>query len=81
MLARIVPASARRLPRAVPAATRFYSENAFDKKEKAHEDQYARTHERAQLEKIKAEIEKKKAELAKLESEHAEHEAKANGKA
>ncbi|THH27447.1 hypothetical protein EUX98_g6738 [Antrodiella citrinella] len=71
MLARIIPSSARRLPRVAPAVTRSYSENAFNKKEKAHEDQYARQHEKEQLEKLRAQIELKKLELAKLEAEHA----------
>jgi len=72
MLARITVNSARRLPRVAPVATRFYSENAFNKKEKAHEDQYAREHEKAALQKLRAEIAKKKAELDALEKEHAE---------
>ncbi|KAL4246729.1 hypothetical protein ABKN59_008429 [Abortiporus biennis] len=39
MLARISANSARRLPRVAPVARRFYAEEAFHKKEKAHEDQ------------------------------------------
>ncbi|CCL99808.1 uncharacterized protein FIBRA_01832 [Fibroporia radiculosa] len=70
MLARIATTSVRRLPRAAPASVRLYSEDSFNKKEKAHEDQYARQHEAAQLKKIRKEIEKKKAELAELEKQH-----------
>ncbi|KAI0052456.1 hypothetical protein FA95DRAFT_1601824 [Auriscalpium vulgare] len=46
------------------------SSREFGKKEKAHEDQYARKHEREQLEKLKKEIDAKKAELAELEKQH-----------
>ncbi|KAI0070872.1 hypothetical protein K474DRAFT_1712934 [Panus rudis PR-1116 ss-1] len=72
MLARIAATSARRLPRVAPIATRSYSENAFNKKEKAHEDQYARERERAELEKLREQLDKKKAELAELEKKKAE---------
>jgi len=72
MLARITAVSARRVPRVSPVAVRFYAENSFNKKEKAHEDQYARQHEAEQLKKLKTEIERKKAELAQLEKEHEE---------
>ncbi|THH16215.1 hypothetical protein EW146_g4389 [Bondarzewia mesenterica] len=44
----------------------------FSKKERAHEDQYARKHEREQLEKLKKQIDAKKAELEKLQKEHDE---------
>ncbi|KAF9228117.1 hypothetical protein BS17DRAFT_813070 [Gyrodon lividus] len=40
----------------------------FGKKEKAHEDEYARRHEAELLRKLKAEIEAKQKELAELES-------------
>ncbi|RDX51769.1 hypothetical protein OH76DRAFT_271130 [Lentinus brumalis] len=72
MLARIAARSAARAPRAAmtPVAARFYSENAFNKKEKAHEDQYARQHEKEQLEKLKKQIADKKAELERLQQEH-----------
>ncbi|KIJ18123.1 hypothetical protein PAXINDRAFT_167398 [Paxillus involutus ATCC 200175] len=40
----------------------------FGKKERAHEDEYARRHEAELLRKLKAEIEAKKKELAELES-------------
>ncbi|KIP06782.1 hypothetical protein PHLGIDRAFT_128106 [Phlebiopsis gigantea 11061_1 CR5-6] len=71
MLTRIASVSARRIPRVSAVSTRFYSENQFNKKEKAHEDQYARQHEQEQLKKLRDEIEKKKAELAELEKQHA----------
>ncbi|OJT08745.1 hypothetical protein TRAPUB_355 [Trametes pubescens] len=66
--------SVARAPRAaaVPAAARFYSDNAFNKKEKAHEDQYARQHEKEQIEKLKKAIAQKKAELDQLQKEHDE---------
>ncbi|KZT25044.1 hypothetical protein NEOLEDRAFT_385914 [Neolentinus lepideus HHB14362 ss-1] len=44
----------------------------FSKKERAHEDQYARQHEAEQLKKLREQIEKKKEELAQLEQEHSE---------
>ncbi|KAI0084290.1 hypothetical protein BDY19DRAFT_972017 [Irpex rosettiformis] len=73
MLSRIASSSARRIPRVSPAATRWYTEeNAFHKKEKAHEDQYAREHEKEQLKKLHEQIEQKKRELAELEKQHAE---------
>ncbi|KAI0759654.1 hypothetical protein BC629DRAFT_1512353 [Irpex lacteus] len=73
MLSRISSSSARRIPRVSPVATRWYTEqNSFNKKEKAHEDQYARQHEKEQLKKLKEEIERKKQELAELEKQHAE---------
>ncbi|KAI0060169.1 hypothetical protein BV25DRAFT_1828290 [Artomyces pyxidatus] len=72
--------AARRL--AVRAPVRAYTTSAkegsvassreFSKKEKAHEDQYARKHERELLEKLKKEIDAKKAELDELEKQHAE---------
>ncbi|KAH9925635.1 uncharacterized protein BXZ73DRAFT_103170 [Epithele typhae] len=72
MLARVAARSTVRAPRAVltPVAARFYSENAFNKKEKAHEDQYAREHEKAALEKLRKQIADKQAELEKLQKEH-----------
>jgi len=44
----------------------------FDKKEKAHEDQYTRKHELEQLQKLRKDIEAKQKELAKLEEKHGE---------
>ncbi|KAJ3483249.1 hypothetical protein NLI96_g6431 [Meripilus lineatus] len=77
MLARFTSGSVRRLPRVAPVSTRLYTEDAFHKKERAHEDQYAREHEKEQLAKLKKQIEQKKAELAALEKEHAEASKKA----
>ncbi|KAI0632719.1 hypothetical protein C8Q77DRAFT_1158194 [Trametes polyzona] len=74
MLARLAVRSAVRAPRAsvTPVAARLYSDNAFNKKEKAHEDQYARQHEKEQLEKLRKQIAQKKAELDQLQKEHDE---------
>ncbi|KAI0338556.1 hypothetical protein BDW22DRAFT_1487510 [Trametopsis cervina] len=73
MLARITSNSVRRVQRVSPIAARWYSDqNSFNKKEKAHEDQFARQHEKEQLQKLRAEIEAKKAEVAELEKKHAE---------
>lgn len=74
---------ARRLPAATTPMlgrgfSNVYSEGSvaqskgFNKKEKAHEDQYTRKHEREQLEKLRKEIEAKQAELAKLEEKTGE---------
>ncbi|KAF9239422.1 hypothetical protein BU15DRAFT_74578 [Melanogaster broomeanus] len=49
---------------------------AFGKKEKAHEDEYARKHEAELLRKLRAEIEAKKRELAELESKVKDSESK-----
>jgi len=80
MLARIT--AARRLPTVfTPILSRAMSDvrsegslaqsrGTFSKKEKAHEDEYARRHETEQLEKLKKQIEQKKAELSELEKEH-----------
>ncbi|EKM52821.1 uncharacterized protein PHACADRAFT_198866 [Phanerochaete carnosa HHB-10118-sp] len=76
MLARITAVSARRIPRASLVATRGYAENQFNKKEKAHEDQFARKHEQEQIKKLRDQIEKKKTELAELEKQHADEAAK-----
>ncbi|CAK5271438.1 unnamed protein product [Mycena citricolor] len=77
--------AARRLPRALMTPKRFYSEDAgsvakskgFNKKEQAHENEYARRHEAEQLAKMRANIEQKKTELEQLEKEHAAELAKA----
>ncbi|CAE6494951.1 unnamed protein product [Rhizoctonia solani] len=58
---------------------RFYTENQFGRKEKAHEDQYVRKHEEEQLKKLKEQLAKKKAETAQIEKEIGEHETK-NGR-
>ncbi|KAF7789108.1 hypothetical protein EIP86_000043 [Pleurotus ostreatoroseus] len=74
MLSRVASATARRFPHVAPATTRFYSEpSGMNKKEKAHEDQYAREKEKEELRKIKDAIKKKEAELAEL---HKQREAK-----
>ncbi|EPQ55696.1 hypothetical protein GLOTRDRAFT_128909 [Gloeophyllum trabeum ATCC 11539] len=81
MLARI--AVPRRLPafsstvlRAAYSTGRVEGSTAqskeFSKKERAHEDQYARQHEAEQLKKLREQIEKKRQELAQLEQEHSE---------
>ncbi|KAI8992797.1 hypothetical protein BD414DRAFT_535377 [Trametes punicea] len=74
MLARIATRSAIRAPRVAmtPIAARFYAENAFNKKEKAHEDQYARQHEKEQIEKLRKQIAQKQAELDQLQKQHNE---------
>ncbi|KAI0371013.1 hypothetical protein BV20DRAFT_1052098 [Pilatotrama ljubarskyi] len=74
MLSRIAVRSAVRAPGAAmtPVAARFYADNAFNKKEKAHEDQYARQHEKEQIEKLRKQIAEKQAELEKLQKEHDE---------
>ncbi|EGN94689.1 hypothetical protein SERLA73DRAFT_143542, partial [Serpula lacrymans var. lacrymans S7.3] len=65
--------AARRLPTLAGASRRFASSvkegsvaqsQGFSKKEKAHEDEYARRHEAELLSKLKKEIEAKKQELA-----------------
>ncbi|TFK47149.1 hypothetical protein OE88DRAFT_1738837 [Heliocybe sulcata] len=81
MLARITVA--RRLPALSSTALRAAystgrvegstaSSKEFSKKERAHEDQYARQHEAEQLKKLREQIEKKKQELEQLEQEHSE---------
>ncbi|KAH6911991.1 hypothetical protein BKA70DRAFT_822621 [Coprinopsis sp. MPI-PUGE-AT-0042] len=75
----------RRFAVAPRAAARFYSVRPEGsvasvpglqvKKEKAHEDQYVREHEAAQIRKLKESIANKKAELDKLEAEHAKLES------
>ncbi|KAI6030311.1 hypothetical protein EDC04DRAFT_2711345 [Pisolithus marmoratus] len=79
MLARVTRVvSARR----VPLGMRGYSGRTegsvaqtkeFGKKERAHEDEYARRHDAELLRKLKAEVEKKKKELADLEAKVEEH--------
>ncbi|TFK37586.1 hypothetical protein BDQ12DRAFT_724039 [Crucibulum laeve] len=48
----------------------------FNKKEKAHEDQYVRQHEQQLIQKMKADIAKKQAELEDLQKQHSELEKK-----
>ncbi|KIM41952.1 hypothetical protein M413DRAFT_445148 [Hebeloma cylindrosporum] len=79
MLSRI--AIARRVPRAFAAPVRMFNgrtegtvaqSKGFNKKEKAHEDEYIHRHEQEQLAKMKAEIEKKKQELETLKKDYHE---------
>lgn len=79
MLSRIALNSSRRVASARSAfAVRTYAgrvegsvaeSKTFNKREKAHEDQYVREHEKQVLEKLRKNIEAKKDELAKLEAE------------
>ncbi|CAE6450547.1 unnamed protein product [Rhizoctonia solani] len=92
MIARIALRTTARPARvAASRATvvRFYTENQFnrkekahegDRKEKAHEDQYVRKHQEEQIKKLKEQLAKSQAESAKLEKEINEHEAKNNRK-
>ncbi|PPQ65466.1 hypothetical protein CVT24_010797 [Panaeolus cyanescens] len=75
----MLSAVARRVPRTFVAPVRLYTigrsegsvaeSRGFSKKEKAHEDQYVKQHEREQIEKLRKQIADKQAELAKLENE------------
>ncbi|KAF8890706.1 hypothetical protein BD779DRAFT_243636 [Infundibulicybe gibba] len=78
MLSRL---SVRRAPRFTAIALRYSSSQVegsvaqskgFNKKEKAHEDEYARRHEAELLKKMREQIEAKKKELDNLEKEHQE---------
>ncbi|KAF9649124.1 hypothetical protein BDM02DRAFT_3186540 [Thelephora ganbajun] len=75
-IARRIPATAT--PMLGRGLSNVYSEGSvaqsqgFRKKEKAHEDEYTRRHERQQLEKLRKEIQAKQEELAKLEEKHGE---------
>ncbi|MCV2423901.1 hypothetical protein LNV47_25310 [Paucibacter sp. DJ4R-1] len=83
MIARIALRTTARPARvAASRATvvRFYTENQFNRKEKAHEDQYVRKHQEEQIKKLKEQLAKSQAESAKLEKEINEHEAKNNRK-
>ncbi|KAJ1301721.1 hypothetical protein OPQ81_008954 [Rhizoctonia solani] len=82
MIARIALRTAARRARLSASrvtALRFYTEDQFGRKEKAHEDQYVRKHQEEQLKKLREKLAQSKAESAKLEKEISEHEAK-NGK-
>ncbi|PPQ83931.1 hypothetical protein CVT25_000676 [Psilocybe cyanescens] len=71
--------AARRLPRAVGVSARLYTtgrtegsvaqSKGFNKKEKAHEDQFVHAHEMEQLAKLRAQIEAKKDELSELQKD------------
>ncbi|CAE6386979.1 unnamed protein product [Rhizoctonia solani] len=83
MIARIALRTAARPARATaPRATalRFYSEDQFGRKEKAHEDQYVRKHQEEQLKKLKEQLAKTKEESAKLEQQIQEHQSKNGSK-
>ncbi|TFL02834.1 hypothetical protein BDV98DRAFT_603205 [Pterulicium gracile] len=79
MLSRLAFNSTRRVASARTAfAVRTYAgrsdgsvaqSDTFNKREKAHEDQYVREHEKQVLEKLRKSIEEKKNELSKLEAE------------
>ncbi|KAF8901072.1 hypothetical protein CPB84DRAFT_1962220 [Gymnopilus junonius] len=74
----------RRLPRAFAAPVRMYTENigrtsgsvaqskGFDKKERAHEDQFIRRHEAELLAKLRAHIDARKNEIEELQKQEAE---------
>jgi len=67
-VARRVPATATPiLSRGLSNEGSVARSQGFNKKEKAHEDEYTRRHERQQLEKLRKEIQAKQEELAKLE--------------
>ncbi|KAJ6542760.1 hypothetical protein B0H19DRAFT_1171797 [Mycena capillaripes] len=77
MLSRI--SAVRRLPQLAATSKRFTSSinegsvaqsKGFNKKEQAHENEYARRQEAQVLEKMRAEIARKKAELDQLQAEH-----------
>ncbi|KIO32114.1 hypothetical protein M407DRAFT_241556 [Tulasnella calospora MUT 4182] len=80
---------ARRLPALRGIAKRSYSDGRvagatansreFSKKEKAHEDQYIRLHEKEQLEKLRKLIAKQEADLANLKQQVEEQGKKTNG--
>ncbi|KAI5119280.1 hypothetical protein M0805_008060 [Coniferiporia weirii] len=78
--------SIRRAPVFVARLARPYSDGEgsvarskeFSKKEKAHEDQFVKQHEQAQLKKLRAEINAKKAELEALEKKQSEASGKSN---
>ncbi|PPR03289.1 hypothetical protein CVT26_008123 [Gymnopilus dilepis] len=89
MLSRL--SAVRRLPRTFAAPVRMYSDNlgrtqgtvaqhkGFDKKEKAHEDQFIRKHEAELLAKLREQIDSRKNEIAELEKQHEELSKKAEG--
>ncbi|KAG9081356.1 hypothetical protein FS749_007720 [Ceratobasidium sp. UAMH 11750] len=79
MIARIAARPARVIPARI-TAVRFYTENQFGRKEKAHEDEYVRKHQQEQLKKLQEALKKSKEATAELERQVKEHEDKANGK-
>ncbi|KAJ2915357.1 hypothetical protein MD484_g5084, partial [Candolleomyces efflorescens] len=82
--------AARRVVSRVPVAARSYTigrsegsvaeSRGFNKKEKAHEDQYVHKHEAEQIAKLRAQIEAQEAEVAKLKEQEAELKANATKK-
>ncbi|KDR74042.1 hypothetical protein GALMADRAFT_250767 [Galerina marginata CBS 339.88] len=80
MLSRVT--AVRRLPRAFATPARLYSDSrsegsvaqskGFNKKEKAHEDQFIHRHEQEQLAKMRAQIDAKNIELDALKKQEAE---------
>ncbi|CAE6474049.1 unnamed protein product [Rhizoctonia solani] len=79
MIARIALRTAARPARVVAlraTVVRFYSEDQFGRKEKAHEDQYVRKHQEEQLKKLKDQLARNKAEAAQIEKKISEQESK-----
>ncbi|KEP44934.1 IATP ATPase inhibitor [Rhizoctonia solani 123E] len=79
MIARIALRTAARPTRVVASratTVRFYSEDQFGRKEKAHEEQYVRKHQEEQLKKLKDQLARSKAEAAQLEQKINEQESK-----
>ncbi|KAF8600309.1 hypothetical protein BDV93DRAFT_559446 [Ceratobasidium sp. AG-I] len=79
MIARIAARPARIIS-ARAVGVRFYAENQFGRKEKAHEDEYVRKHEAEQMKKLQAALAKSKADTAELEKQVKEAEEKAQKK-
>ncbi|KAG8736482.1 hypothetical protein FRC10_009291 [Ceratobasidium sp. 414] len=79
MIARIAVRPAR-VASARITAVRFYTENQFGRKEKAHEDEYVRKHQQEQLKKLQEALKKSQADTAELERQVKEHQEKANSK-
>ncbi|KAH9476824.1 hypothetical protein JR316_0010739 [Psilocybe cubensis] len=69
----------RRVPRAVSVSARLYTtgrtegsvaqSKGFNKKEKAHEDQFVHAHEMEQLAKLRAQIQAKQQEIDSLQKD------------
>ncbi|CAE6393811.1 unnamed protein product [Rhizoctonia solani] len=79
MIARIALRTAARPNRVAAShatAVRFYTEDQFGRKEKAHEEQYVRKHQEEQLKKLKDQLARSKAEAAQLEQKINEQESK-----
>ncbi|KAB5588910.1 IATP ATPase inhibitor [Ceratobasidium theobromae] len=77
MIARFAARAVSRPTRIVAAratTVRFYSEDQFGRKEKAHEDQYVRQHEKEQLKRLRAQLAKNEQENAELKKKIEEHE-------